>query len=71
MEALGSKLIAQLVWFGYARSLFVSGFVEELLRKAAFARIDHVSYGETRSAHPDIVTLDNREQESLFVEAFK
>ena len=35
---LGSKLIVQLVWYGYSRTLFVAGFVEELLRKSGTSR---------------------------------
>jgi SAM-dependent methyltransferase len=68
---IGSKLIVQLVWYGYSRTLFVRGFVEELLRKAGFGEIAHVAYRETSSAYPEIVELDNRERESLFVEATK
>jgi SAM-dependent methyltransferase len=68
---IGSKLIVQLVWYGYSRTLFVRGFVDELLRKAGFREIAHVAYRETSSAYPGIVELDNRESESLFVEATK
>ena len=71
MQSLGGKLITQLVWYGYSRTLFVSDFVEELLRKAGFAEVTHVAFGETASAHPGIVELDNRDSESLFVEATK
>jgi SAM-dependent methyltransferase len=68
---IGSKLVVQLVWYGYSRTVFVRGFVEELLGKAGFAGIEHVGYGETSSPYPEIVELDNRERESLFVEARK
>jgi hypothetical protein len=71
MKSLGGKLVAQLVWFGYSRTLFVRDFIEELLMKAAFGEVHHVAYEETRSSHPEIVALDNREAESLFVEAVK
>lgn len=71
MQSLGGKLITQLVWYGYSRTLFVADFIEELLRKAGFAEIHHVAYMETASPHPGIVELDNRESESLFVEATK
>jgi SAM-dependent methyltransferase len=70
-ENIGSKLIVQLVWYGYSRSLFVRGFVEELLLKAGFMDVRHLRYGETASVHREIVELDNREHESLFVEASK
>jgi SAM-dependent methyltransferase len=71
MQTLGGKLALHVVWYGYSRSVFVREFIEELLRKAGFTRVHHLSYRETRSAHPEIVSLDNREAESLFVEAVK
>jgi predicted SAM-dependent methyltransferase len=71
MKSLGGKLVVHLVWFGYSRTFFVADFIEELLLKAAFGEVHHVSYKQTRSAHPEIVALDNREAESLFVEAVK
>ena len=36
---------------------------------AGFDRIDRCAYRRTASPHADIVELDNRERESLFVEA--
>jgi SAM-dependent methyltransferase len=71
MKTLGGKLIVQLIWYGYSRTLFVRDFIEELLRKAGFEDIRHVGYRETTSPHAEIVDLDNRENESLFVEARK
>jgi SAM-dependent methyltransferase len=69
--SLGGKLIVQLIWYGYSRTLFVRDFVEELLVKAGFTEIRHLAYRETATQWPEIVELDNREQESLFVEAVK
>ena len=71
MQSLGGKLITHLVWYGYSRTFFVPDFIEELLRKTGFAEVTHLVYMETASAHPGIVELDNRENESLFVEATK
>src|SRR5262245_55610801 len=71
METLGGKLITQLVWYGYSRTPFVSEFIEELLRKAGFGTVHHVAFRQTASSFPEIVELDNRERESLFVEAVK
>jgi SAM-dependent methyltransferase len=70
-ESIGGKLITQLIWYGYSRTLFVPDFVEELLRKADFAEVRHCAYRETTSTFPEIIELDNREQESLFIEGFK
>ena len=39
--------------------------------QAGFSRVDHLSFKKTASRYPEIVELDNREQESLFVEAVK
>jgi SAM-dependent methyltransferase len=71
MTSMGGKLVAQLVWYGYSRTPFVRDFVEEILVKAGFSRVNQLEYRETASAYPEIVELDNREAESLFVEAVK
>ena len=71
MKSLGGKLIAQLVWYGYSRTPFVPEFAEELLRRAGFSEINHVEFSRTASAHPEIVSLDNRPAESFFVEAVR
>ena len=68
---IGAKLVLQLTWYGYSRTLFTHDFIEEQLLKAGFGRVEHCAYRHTRSPYPEIVELDNREQESLFVEAIK
>jgi SAM-dependent methyltransferase len=70
-RSLGGKLVTQLLWYGHTRSLFTADFIEELLRKAGFDEIVHCRFMETSSRFPEIVELDNRERESLFVEAVK
>ena len=70
-RSLGAKFIVHLIWYGYTRTFFTHDFVEEHLSKAGFARVDRCAYGETHSPYPGIVELDNREEESLFVEAIK
>ena len=70
-QTIGGKLAVQLSWYGYSRSLFTPDFTEELLVKAGFRSVDHVSYRETNSPFSGIVELDNREPESLFIEAKK
>ena len=70
-RSLGAKLITQLVWYGYVRTLFTAEFIEEQLLKAGFRNVGHCGYRRTNSAFPEIVDLDNREAESLFVEAVK
>jgi len=70
-RSLGGKFITQMIWYGYSRSLFVHDFVEELLERAGFSRVEHCAYKQTASPWPEIVELDNRERESLFVEGVK
>ena len=70
-KSLGAKLITQLIWYGYSRTLFTKEFIEEMLLKAGFARVEHCQYRQTSGPHPEIVDLDNREPESLYVEAYK
>ena len=70
-QSMGAKLITQLVWYGYIRTLFVPEFIEELLIKAGFRQVMHCQYKQTSSLFAEIVELDNRENESLFVEATK
>lgn len=70
-KSLGAKLVVQLLWHGYSRVVFTSEFIEELLLKAGFSQVSHCAFRQTASRFPEIVTLDNREQESLFVEATK
>jgi predicted SAM-dependent methyltransferase len=69
--SLGGKFVLQMIWYGHSRTLFLADFVEELLRHAGFAEVHHVGYRQTAGPFPDIVELDNRENESLFVEAVK
>jgi len=70
-KSLGAKLVVQLIWYGYSRVLFTAEFIEELLLKAGFSQVVHCEYKQTQCPFPEITTLDNRERESLFVEAVK
>jgi SAM-dependent methyltransferase len=70
-RTLGGKFITQILWYGWSRTLFTRDFLEELLRKAGFADVAHCEFRQTASRFPEIVGLDNRERESLFVEATK
>jgi SAM-dependent methyltransferase len=66
----GGKLIVQLTWYGYSKSMYTVDFTEELLYSAGFSRVVECSYGETSSDHTSITELDNRERESLYIEAY-
>ncbi|MGY1703986.1 class I SAM-dependent methyltransferase [Geodermatophilus sp. SYSU D00697] len=67
----GGKFIVHMLWYGYSVTLFTADFAEELLRSAGFTAVHHCAFRETASSHGGIVALDNRERESLFVEAVK
>ena len=70
-RSIGAKFVTQMIWYGYSRSLFTHEFIEELLEQAGFAQVNRCAYKQTASPWPEIVELDNRERESLFVEAVK
>jgi predicted SAM-dependent methyltransferase len=69
VTTLSGKLIVQLVWYGSVRTPFTWEFARELLLKAGFGRVTRCAYRLTASSYAAIVDLDNRERESLFVEA--
>jgi SAM-dependent methyltransferase len=69
VQSRGGRFITHMLWYGYSRTLFTADFVEELLRKAGFSEIVECRYRGTASRFPEIVQLDNRERESLFIEA--
>jgi SAM-dependent methyltransferase len=71
VATLSGKLIVQIVWYGSVRTPFTWEFARELLEKAGFRRVVRCAFRLTASAHAAIVELDNRERESLFVEAVK
>jgi SAM-dependent methyltransferase len=68
---IGGKLVTQLLWYGYSKSLFTHDFTEELLRDAGYSAVLACSFRETKSGFPEIIELDSRERESFFVEAVK
>ena len=70
-NTLGGKFVTHILWYSYSRVMFTSDFIEELLLKAGFSRVNHCAFKSTSSSWPDITQLDNREHESLFVEAVK
>jgi predicted SAM-dependent methyltransferase len=70
-RSLSAKFITHTIWYGFTRTPFSHDFIEELLLKAEFTRVDRCSYKQTTSPFPDIVELDNRERESLYVEGVK
>jgi predicted SAM-dependent methyltransferase len=69
--SIGAKLALQMTWYGYSRSLYTPDAIAEWLERAGFAAVSPCAFGITASPHAEIVDLDNRETESLFVEAVK
>jgi hypothetical protein len=68
VASLGGRFIVQMLWYGYSRSLFTADFALELLQKAGFRDVRECAFGVTASGIDEIVELDNREEESIFVE---
>ena len=71
VTSLGGRFIVQMLWYGYSRMLFTTDFALELLQRAGFAEPRECAFGVTASGIAEIVELDNREDESFFVEARK
>ena len=70
-RTLGAKFVVHMLWYGYSRTLFNFDLIYELLRKAGYGEVRRCGYQQTFGGFPEIVELDNRERESLFVEAVK
>lgn len=70
-RAIGTKLVTQIIWYGSVRTPFTFDCIAELLEREGFRHVRHCGFGRTDSSYPDIVLLDNRPRESLFVEAVK
>jgi predicted SAM-dependent methyltransferase len=70
-DTVAGNFITQVLWHSTIRCFYTREFVEELLKKAGFSQVNHVSFGTTSTRWPVLATLDNRQQESLFVEAVK
>jgi SAM-dependent methyltransferase len=65
----GAKLVTQIVWYGSVRTPCNFAFLQEWLHAAGFARVERRAFGE--SAVAELAAHDNRERETLFVEAVK
>jgi predicted SAM-dependent methyltransferase len=65
------KMIIQLTWYGDSRIMFTYDFAREVLTKAGFRAVTRCAYRETVSPFLEIIALDNRERETLFIEAAK
>lgn len=71
IRSLAGKMIVQLTWFGRSRMMFTFDFMGEMLARNGYRHVTQTAFRQTASPHAEIVELDNREDESLFVEAVK
>jgi len=62
------RFIRHILWYGYTRTLFTPDFTCELLERAGFVGVRNCEFKSTLTPFPDIVELDNRQDESFFVE---
>jgi hypothetical protein len=70
-RSASGRFILHVLWFGYSRSLFTREFAEELLMDAGFERVHVCAYRRTSGPFGRIIELDNRPEESLYLEARK
>ncbi len=68
---IGAKLVAQVTWYGSVRTPMTYGFVKEQLFRAGFRAVRRCECRQTYGPYPEIVSLDNRVRESLYVEAVR
>lgn len=68
-RTLSGKLITHLLWYGWSVTLFTAEWAEDLLRRAGFVDVTRCAFGQTASRYPHVVELDNRPDESFFIEA--
>jgi predicted SAM-dependent methyltransferase len=69
--SLGAKLVTQIIWYGSVRTPVNFEFMREWLAQSGFRDIRRCGFRSTASPHAELATLDNRERESLFIEAVK
>jgi predicted SAM-dependent methyltransferase len=70
-KTLEGRFIRHILWYGYTRTLFTPAFTRELLEEAGFVEVRECEFGSTASRYEEIVELDNRRDESFFVEGSK
>jgi SAM-dependent methyltransferase len=68
---VGGKLCVQITWYGSVRTPFTYEFARELLLRNGFRSVIRCTHHVTASRFPEVASLDNRERESLFVEAVR
>jgi SAM-dependent methyltransferase len=70
-DDIGAKIVTQLTWYGSVRTPMTYGFLREWLLRSGYRVVRRCDFRHTCGPHPEIVRFDNRERESLFVEAVR
>lgn len=70
-ESIDGNFITQIMDFNYTKTPLTYGFVSDLILFVKFREVHEVEAGRTMSVHREIVELDNRPEESFYLEAFK
>jgi ubiquinone/menaquinone biosynthesis C-methylase UbiE len=65
------RFLRYLLWHGDARSAFTFESLTDALNRAGFQNVRRCQFRQTYSEYPEMVDLDTRAGESLFVEAIK
>jgi hypothetical protein len=65
------RFIRHILWYGYTRTLFTPDFTQEMMEAAGFVDVRECPFRLTQSRFAEIVELDNREDESFFLEGSK
>jgi predicted SAM-dependent methyltransferase len=71
IDGLGARFCTWVTWFGTHKSIFTHEYLETLLDEAGFTYTYIVEYKESATDLDGITDLDDRQMESLFVEAVK
>jgi hypothetical protein len=66
--SIDGRFIRHILWYGYSRTLFTPVFAAELMEGAGFIDVHDSLYGSTESEFSGITELDNRPDESFFLE---
>jgi SAM-dependent methyltransferase len=70
-QSIDHKFCAWLTWYNSNLSIITYPLLEARVLTNGFARLERVAFGKTNSDHKGITLCDDRESESMFVEAVK
>jgi predicted SAM-dependent methyltransferase len=70
-DSIDGNFITQIMDFNYTKTPMTYGFVSELVLHVNFQEVHQLKFGHTMSSHQEIVELDNRPNESFYLEAYK